>query len=304
MKNGVTPSTLQHRYELVDVFASEPLSGNPLAVFLDGDQVPERGLQAVAAELRLSETVFVDPDCSVSAERTMRIFTPGRELPFAGHPTLGTAHVLSMQQGAVEAGQELEWTLHQKAGPVAVKVWIEGPGRSTASLTLTRPPVFGPPPPPPGVVASALGLGAESVRSQRFASHGVPFLLVELADAAALERAALQHGPWREHLAGAWAPHLALFALEGDRLVRTRVFAPAAGIPEDPATGAAAAALAAHLADALGRPRLARTILQGPERERASRIAIEAEAPDGVVRAVRVAGSVVSVGRGVLELSW
>ncbi|HEX6038940.1 MAG TPA: PhzF family phenazine biosynthesis protein [Longimicrobium sp.] len=293
------------KYHTLDVFTDTVFGGNPLAVFPDADGIPPGMMQRIARELNLSETVFVQwsgapegTDCRV------RIFTPGTELPFAGHPTVGTACLLGLLG---RAGERV--VLGETVGPIPVEVRIQADQPSFAMFTAARVPELGPAPPPAEVVAQLLSLDPVDVGGSlgtAFVSSGVPFLVVSVRDRAALGRAHLDVLAWQRHLSDAWGPHVYVVTddAEGGTTLRARMFAPAMGIPEDPATGAAAAALAGLLArrDAVEDGTLRWVVEQGVEMGRPSRIHIEADVRGGSIAAVRVGGSAVRVSEGEMTL--
>lgn len=293
------------KFHTLDVFTDQVFGGNPLAVFPDADGIPPALMQRIARELNLSETVFVrweappeGTDCGV------RIFTPGTELPFAGHPTIGTAYLLSAL-GRVGA----RVVLGETVGPVPVEVGMEGGRPSFAMLTAARVPEMGPAPPPPDVVARVLSIGEGDLGGSlgtAFVSAGVPFLVVSVRDRAVLGRVHLDALAWQRHVRDAWGPHVYVVTDDaaGDAHVRARMFAPAMGIPEDPATGGAATALAGLLAarDADGDGTLRWIVEQGVEMGRPSRLQVEADVRGGSVAAVRVGGRAVLVSEGEMVL--
>ena len=296
------------RYQLLDVFTDRAFGGNQLAVFPDAPELETATMQAIARELNLSETVFVYPATDPAALRKLRIFTPGMELPFAGHPTIGTGLLLVELGIAAMAGTETTFALEEGVGLVPVAVRRDDAGLF-ATLTAARAPERGPTPPERSLIAALLQLdpadlevpGDEPVA----VSSGVPFLIVPIRTRAALGRATVDLDRWRRSFRDWWAPHVLLLCREPEDPaadVRVRMFAPAMGIVEDPATGAAAAALAGHLAwrepAATGSFRW--TIEQGIEMGRPSRIYIEADKEDGQVRPTRVGGRAVRIGEGSL----
>ncbi len=276
------------RYQVWDVFTDTPFAGNPLAVVLE--PVEEAVMQVVAVEFGFSETAFVLPPKAGGTAR-VRIFTPTREIPFAGHPVIGAALALA------DRGPEL--TLELGVGPVAVRV-----GRGRASLRNPTPLERGSEV-APGTVAACLGLDAGAVRTDTHgpirAGVGLPFVLVELTGADALAACACDLRAFRD--AGRRHPAATPFDIyayvrEGEA-VRARMFAPLDGIAEDPATGSAACALAALLAETLGRP-LTLDIRQGEAMGRPSRIEAGAEIEGGRSMATRLSGAGVKVMEGRL----
>jgi trans-2,3-dihydro-3-hydroxyanthranilate isomerase len=287
-----------------DVFTTEMFGGNPLAVFPDATNLDPRLMQAIARELNLSETVFVLPADDARHTRRLRIFTPGSELPFAGHPTVGTAFVLTAIGEVALDGAETRIVFEEGVGPIPVTVRSEKGQPSYCELTTARLPELGPPPPPIEDMAAALSLRPEDVRtdelSPRAASCGLPYLFVPLRDGDALTRARPNISAWERSLAGSWAPELYPFIETGGRGgadFQGRMFAPWVGIPEDPATGSAAAAMAGYLA--ASRPgrngTLKWVVAQGVEMGRPSRMHLECDRTDGRVTAVRVGGTSVMV---------
>ncbi|HYX91712.1 MAG TPA: PhzF family phenazine biosynthesis protein [Myxococcaceae bacterium] len=299
-------------YVTADVFTDRPFGGNPLAVFPDARGLPEALMQQVARELNLSETVFVLPPERPEHSRRLRIFTPAAELPFAGHPTVGTAAVLA-DIGVLGTPTDgpIEIVLEEKVGPVAVRVERRAGAPTAAVLTAPRRPERGPLSIDRPQIAKVLGLPAAALAEAPWApaaySAGVAFLFIPVRDAPALASATVDVGTWRDALANSWAPELYVLTMEDwqrGREIRARMFAPRMGNVEDPATGAAAAALPGFLASNQTLPdgRAQWTIRQGEEMGRASRIALEADIAAGRPTAVRVGGSSVMMSRGTLML--
>lgn len=287
-----------------DVFTTRRFGGNPLAVF---PRVPaglaDADMQAIAREMNLSETVFVMPSRSGDARaRRVRIFTPAAELPFAGHPTVGTAAML-VALGEIEADPRgrAELVLEEGVGPVPVAV-EHRPDRLWARLTSPKPPrQLGMAAPPRHAVATMLALDEADLDAEiaiEAWSSGPAFTLVPLASPAAVARARLDRTRWRQALGGGPAGNLYLFAETAHDRLHARMFAPALGIEEDPATGAAAVALAGLLAKRLtdGPHRI--EIAQGIEMGRPSHMELEIDMRGGAPSAVRLAGAVVPVSEG------
>lgn len=290
----------------LDVFAERRFAGNPLAVVGEAGALTTAAMQAVAAEFNLSETVFVTRLDEAAGRATIRIFTPRRELPFAGHPTIGTAILLASQGlGRVSEGRR-RLVLDELAGPVPVEVAEGGAGAGHATFVVPGTASVGAPL-DPALVAPVLGLDPADLAglAPRRAGHGVDFLMVELAGLAALGRARLGAvAMWPAALRSAGLENgVYLFTrATDDGSIRARMFAPFFGIPEDPATGAAAAALAGLLAttalpaDLDGSWR----IVQGVEMGRPSTIDVTATRRAGRLEQVTVAGSAVPVSEGRL----
>jgi trans-2,3-dihydro-3-hydroxyanthranilate isomerase len=286
------------RFVTCDVFTDRRFSGNQLAVVPEAEGLSATQMQAIAAEFNYSETTFVLPPDDPAHLARLRIFTPATELPFAGHPTIGTALALVRLGRAPERGEIL---LEEGAGSVRVRLT---PG--SAELTTPSPPEHGPALPAPALQA-LLGLGEGEVLSRDglpcVASAGLPFLLVELASREALAKAQLVGD-----LPDAGGKGIFLFTRQGTDAgfdLHARMFVPGLGVAEDPATGSAAAALAGFLA---GRPGLAEgwhgwSIAQGIEMGRPSRIEARALRQDGRVAEIRVGGQAVPVAEGMIEVS-
>ncbi|HWA17242.1 MAG TPA: PhzF family phenazine biosynthesis protein [Gemmatimonadales bacterium] len=294
------------RYHLLDVFTAVPFGGNQLAVFPDAPALEPALMQRIARELNLSETVFVLPPSSPSATHRMRIFTPGTELPFAGHPTLGTASLLA----SLQSGESANFILEQGAGPVPVRVTRTANGPWEAWMTAPRIPEVVGSPPSNDTLAAMLRVSPDDIltrdRGPTQLSAGVAFTFIPLRSAAVVSQAKLDSAQWQETLAGSIAPHVYCFAAEPERspqAVRSRMFAPAMGIEEDPATGGAAAALAGYLArHHTGTEATVRwSISQGAEVGRPSELLLEVDRSGGRISAVRVGGTSVLIGEGRLR---
>lgn len=297
----------RYRYYTSDVFTDRQFGGNPLAVFPDGDGLSSAEMQSIANEFNLSETVFVLPPENPAHARRLRIFTPAAELPFAGHPTVGTAVVLAAI-GEIEcAHAETVITLEEGVGPI--EVVIRKPGY--ARFSVAKLPEFGPPPPSPNEIAAALGIAEADLESQdnatRAASCGVPFLCVAIKQLETVRNLRIDPAACGAMLEHYWTQQLYVYTREaatqrGD--IHARMFAPELGVQEDPATGSAAAVLAGVLAAGEGSHTgtLSWVIEQGFEIDRPSFIEIEAVLENGEVSAVRVGGEAVLMSEGELIL--
>jgi trans-2,3-dihydro-3-hydroxyanthranilate isomerase len=303
-------------YVTLDVFTTTRFGGNPLAVVLDGRGLDDATMLAIAREFNYSETTFVLPPADADNTAQVRIFTPGGEVPFAGHPNVGTAWALA-QEGTLfgrTLGDEVRF--EEGAGLVPVTILRAGGAMVGTRLQAPRAPEIGPAF-DPALVAPAAGLAVADIATAAHppvsASVGLGFVCVEVATLAALGRARGDEAAL-ERLAiasGAEPGHLFMLYLytrdtgEEGRL-HARMFAAQIGVDEDPATGSAAGALGgllATLAARAGAPdgTLAWRIDQGVEMGRPSRIDVAADIAGGAVTRVTVAGSCVPVMRGVLE---
>ncbi len=307
---------MKYAFYTTDVFTDRIFGGNPLAVFPEAQGLTDALMQQIAREVNYSESVFVFPPDDAAHTRRLRIFTPGGELPFAGHPTLGAAHVLAAADAVPLTGDTTRIVFEEGVGPVAVTLTARDGAPDFAQLTAAQAPEFGPEPPGVEALAALLSLDVDDLSSDEFApqavSCGVPFLFVPVRDHEALGRIALQREAWNRTLSGFWAPHVyALVPADGDGPMRARMFAPAMDIEEDPATGAAASALAGYLGSRDGRAdgALRWVVEQGVEMGRPSRLHVEADKQGGRIVAVRVGGRSVLVSEGTMrvpgeEASW
>jgi trans-2,3-dihydro-3-hydroxyanthranilate isomerase len=290
---------------VVDVFTETPLAGNQLAVVLGANAIPVDVMQRVAREMNFSETTFVlSPDAPGHAAR-VRIFTPGTELPFAGHPTIGTAWVL-FNEGLVPGG-ELEFTLEEGVGPVPVRVERNS---NHMRLWMTHPKVtFGEVFAERAEIAGGLGLHERDLVPDiplQVASTGLGFLFVALKDARAVD-AAVSDETRLSRAFGERAPRpIFLFAAVGPDRLYSRMFgADASGIPEDPATGSASGPLGAFSVryGLISKHREVSIVSeQGTKMGRQSFIHIELEyaQDEDIPHRIEVGGSVVPVLSGTL----
>ncbi len=275
------------RYVVCDVFTSEPLAGNQVAVFTDAREIPEEKLQTLAKELNLSETTFIYPP-RADGHVFMRIFTPAVELPFAGHPTLGTAFVLAAPL------QLIEIRIETGRGTIPVQLEREGPRIVFGRMAQPLPSIA------PFARAEELlaVLGVESQLPVELYDNGVPHVFVALASEA--EVAALQPDIQRLSDFGA----VGINCIAGDGLHwKSRMFGPGLGMAEDPATGSAAGPLALHLARH-GRIAFGDEIeiVQGVEIGRPSKLFARVDGSAEAVERIDVGGSAVVVARGEFRL--
>jgi trans-2,3-dihydro-3-hydroxyanthranilate isomerase len=275
------------RYVICDVFTNRPLAGNQLAVFTDARGIPEEKLQPLAREMNFSETTFVYPP-NGDGHVFMRIFTPSAEIPFAGHPTLGTAFVLA---GPL---QLVELQIETLQGTVPVRVEREGArivfGRMQQPLPTIEP--F------ERVDELLAALGVESQLPVELYDNGLRHVYVALGSTG--EVAALE--PDMQRLGALGAYNISCFAGEGLSW-KTRMFAPGLAVPEDPATGSAAGPLALHLARH-GRIAFGDEIeiSQGAEIGRPSTLYARVDGTADAVERIEVGGSAVIVARGEFSL--
>ncbi len=300
---------MSRRYAVLDVFTDRPLAGNQLAVVLDSAGLGDARMQAIAAEFNLSETVFVFPAAKPVHSAAIRIFTPARELPFAGHPTVGTAVLLGLERAASGIGNgQMVLVLEEKVGPVRCGVTLRSDDLGHAIFDLPILPAEGAAPPDKDALAAALGLmsgeiGFENHQATIF-DAGVSYTFVPVRDLAAIGKAKANHSAWRAAF-GQGGPAF-LYCREVTESVRSfhaRMFAPELGITEDPATGSAVAALAGVIAKFDQPPGGGHryVIEQGFEMGRPSLIGLEIDMDGGAVAAARIGGEAVVVARGTFN---
>lgn len=303
---------MRRRYFILDVFTRRPLSGNPLAVVMDCDGLDAALMQKIAAEFNLSETVFVLAAQERTSTARLRIFTPRAEVPFAGHPTIGTAMLLaSLETPYLSASGESCIILEEEACTVTCLVRHAPDEVAHASFTLPHLPVETGPAPDPDRIAAALTLAEEDIG---FASHrpsifsaGLPFAFVPVAGLATLARAQPDPVVFDKVFSGLEAA--ATYLYTGDTLnpahaFHARMFAPGLGIAEDPATGSAAAAMAGVVM-AFERPEDGRrtfVIEQGYEMGRPSLMTLDLDIEAGMLKAAGIGGHAVIIAEGMLDL--
>jgi len=298
---------VKYRYYICDVFTETRFGGNQLAVLPEANGLSSEQMQQIAREFNFSETTFVFP-AKAGHTRHVRIFTPARELPFAGHPNVGTAFVLASigEFGAIKS--PLSITFEEEAGLVSVTVQ-ESAGR-IASCELTAPQslAFGKTL-PVQVVAAAVSIDDKDVVTKthdpQVASVGLGFIMVELKDRSVLERARINMNGFEGLAAQGVMPDVYLYTRASDGFdIRARMFAPLSGVPEDPATGSANCALAGLLAHYSPQRTgsFAWRIAQGVEMGRPSTLIARAEKVDGVVETTRIGGAAVLVSDGMIYL--
>ena len=299
---------MRRAFYTLDVFTETPLAGNPLAVVLDSQGLDDGRMQSIAREFNLSETVFVSEPKNPVNTAAVRIFTPARELPFAGHPTVGTAVLLAhLRAPELLQSEDLRIVLEEKVGDV-VCVARHRAGRAKAAyFTVPRAPERMSEPPSKASLAADLGLDVEDIG---FDAHepvvmgaGTANLFVPLKSLATMGRARPDRRHWGEN----GGPCLYLYTRESVHAgsdFHARMFAAGWGVYEDPATGSAAAAFAGVMM-AFEKPRDGEhvvTIEQGVEMGRPSFISVGLDVEDGVLRSATIGGSAVIVCEGTIDL--
>jgi trans-2,3-dihydro-3-hydroxyanthranilate isomerase len=296
------------RFVTLDVFTQTRLAGNPLAVVIDADGLEQPRMQAVAREFNLPETVFVLQPGNQEHRARLRIFTPAAELPFAGHPTVGTAVLLGCMTGS---GNTREFVLEESIGLVRCHVTSHGHGGGHASFAIPRLPEETEAAPDRGTIAGALGLSEDDIGSGNFQpscwSAGVPFTFVPVASLAAIARAQPRIPNFESAFGGSSPAKAYLFCTETndpENNFHARMFAPGMGVPEDPATGSAAAAFAGLISSAggLSDGNHKLRIEQGYEMGRPSLIELGLECSRGTLRNVTIGGHAVVMSEGTIEV--
>jgi trans-2,3-dihydro-3-hydroxyanthranilate isomerase len=294
-------------YHLVDVFTNQPFGGNQLAVFTNGRGLTAETMQRIAKELNLSETTFVLPPEDTANDWKVRIFTPATELPTAGHPTVGTAYILAREDlvGVSEAHPTIK--LEEKVGVIPVTfqfkdgapalIQMQQPLSKFASEFTDR-----------ALIAELLSLTTADLAETPIqeVSSGVPFCFIPVKNMEAIQRIKFRPDIWDQKLRQQYGQFF-VFTLETTyptSSVHSRMFGPALGIPEDPATGIASGPLGCYLVKyGLVKGNPAQIISeQGFEMGRPSYIHIEIGQADGAINFVGVGGECVYMGEGSLEI--
>jgi trans-2,3-dihydro-3-hydroxyanthranilate isomerase len=297
---------MPRRFVTLDVFTSRRLTGNPLAVVLDSDGLDTAAMQAIAREFNLPETVFVLPPSDPSARARLRIFTPAREIAFAGHPTVGTAVLL----GALQGDGAAELVLEEGVGPVRCVVERIDDERGRARFDVPQQPAAGDEIGDAADMAAALSLTLDDLGCDGFVpatwSAGNPVTFVPVRGLDAVERAAIDSARWEAGFPANERPIAYVFCretVEAGHHFHARMFAPAFGVREDPATGSAAAALAGMLArdGKLPNGQHRFVIEQGYEMGRPSLMHLELIMRAGILDAASVGGDAVRILQGTIE---
>lgn len=295
---------MSRRFATLDVFTDAPLAGNPLAVVLDAEGLDTAAMQAIAREFNLSETVFVLAPAEARHRARLRIFTPTRELPFAGHPTVGTAVLLALRDARSGIADAVAFGLEEEIGVVPCVVEA-GADRGRARFKLPVLPRYLGEPEEAAALAAALGLAADAIGFGRHrpSRHGAgpSFTFLPVASAERLDALSPLGVP------AGFAEGLYLYAPDPEGLgqrYRARMFAPRLGMPEDPATGSAAAAFAGVLMqfEPLGEGTHDVAIRQGEAMGRPSAIDLQMVVEAGALRSVEIGGGAVLVSEGSLHV--
>jgi trans-2,3-dihydro-3-hydroxyanthranilate isomerase len=298
-----------YRYLHYDVFTDAPFEGNQLAVFPEPAGLSTEEMQTITREMNFSECTFIFPSEAPGTNVRMRIFTPGEELPMAGHPTIGSTFALA-KEGVIKAGQA-DFVFGLNVGPTPVSLQWKGAALDFAWMT-QKNPEFGGEISDRAAFARAIGVDAKDLGATppRLVSCGTPFLFAALASRAAVDSVSLDVKAYAAACQAAGLKALPLFifttdrpASAGDEVIYSRMLAPGFGITEDPATGGASGPLGCYLFKYRLVPREALTrfvSLQGVKMRRPSRIHISIDAQGEEITRVRVGGRSVLIGDGRL----
>jgi trans-2,3-dihydro-3-hydroxyanthranilate isomerase len=301
-----------YRYFICDVFTDRRFSGNQLAVLPEAGGLSDEQMQQIAREFNFSETTFVFPP-EAGHTRKVRIFTPTLEVPFAGHPNIGTAFALATAGEFGAIGAPITVTFEEQAGlvPITIRkdegkpIWCElaAPQRLSLGKTVSAQSL-----------ASAVSLAPDDVVTRRHlpqvASVGLPFLIAELKDRAALKCARSNMNGIDALVASGVTPDIHLYIHSADEFdIRARMFAPLDGVPEDPATGSANCALVGLLShySEVTDGSFSWRIAQGVEMGRPSLLEAGTEKRNGIVVSIRIGGACVLVSEGLIhvqEAAW
>ncbi len=304
---------MRYKFYTADVFTDKIFGGNPLAVFPQAQGLNPQQMQQVAKEFNYSETVFVFPSQTPQATRQLRIFTPRAELPFAGHPTVGTAYILGAIGDIPLQGEVTTVIFAEGVGLVPVKIYAKAGKPCSSELTAAQMPEFSLDVPSISDLAVMLSLNPsdflDGKNLPQAVSCGVPFLLLPLRTREVLGRIRLRREIWQSLLESAWASSVYVFCYQSiqagsDLQLAARMFAPGLGIAEDPATGSAATALAGYLGirHSLSDGKLRWVVEQGVEMGRPSLLQVEADKKKGIITEIRVGGASVLVSEGTMEI--
>ncbi|MFN5515180.1 MAG: PhzF family phenazine biosynthesis protein [Cyanobacteriota bacterium] len=305
---------MQYAFYTVDVFTDQIFGGNPLAVFPEAEGLTDAQMQRIATEFHYSETVFVFPPKTATGHYRLRIFTPYKEVNFAGHPTIGAAYLLSAIGKHPLTDPKTYIIFEEGVGLVRVALYSQNGHPYQAALKVSQLPKQGPEPLSNHIIADILSLKSTNIRDDQYFvqsfSCGIPFLIVPVTNSEVLAKVKVRYDLWDKFLSHHWASSIFLVTWDfpqtnplGPIDIHARMFAPGLGIAEDPATGSAVAALGGYLSD-----RLEPTgtwnwkVEQGLEMGRPSLLELRVSKTRGAITAVEVAGSSIIVSQGVMEV--
>ena len=298
---------MQYKYFICDVFTHQRFEGNQLAVFPDAQGLSELQMQAIAKEFNFSETTFVFPP-EYGQTRKVRIFTPTTEVPFAGHPNIGTAFALANEGLFGDIKETVEVIFEEKAGLVPVTITLDSSNQIWCELSAPEPLTIGDSM-PAGMVAKTLSLNEVDIvtntHSPEVASVGLPFLFVEIASLSALQTAQINTSELDKLIKKKVPSYIHLYCRKVEGFdIRARMFAPLDGVFEDPATGSANCALIALLThyDSGSDSDCKWKISQGTEIGRPSVLYGRTQKRNGEITGVWIGGNSVLVSKGILHV--
>lgn len=297
------------KFYTLDVFTNQPFSGNQLAVFPhNSEELSSEMMEKIAKEFNFSETVFVFPPSNPQANFDVRIFTPGGEIPFAGHPIIGTAFLLAYLTIVDLTDDTTEIIFHVGVGNVPVTIYRKYNEVIATELIAPNPPEFFTDIPSKSALAEVLSL-SETDLSDKYTpqavSCGLPFLIIPLNSLSALSKAQINLTSWQKTLSNHIAPHVYPCYQVDEFQWRVRMFAPSLNITEDPATGSAATAFAAYLAtyQPAKNGNWQWLIEQGFEINRPSKIIAIASKKENQITQIKVRGESVIITEGILVIN-
>ncbi len=300
------------RYHLIDVFTNQPFGGNQLAVFTNGRGVDSVLMQKIAAELNLSETTFVLPPQDDANDFRVRIFTPATEMPIAGHPSVGTAFVLAREQMIDTSGPQQTILFEEGVGVIPMELELQA--GQPDFIRMTQPlPEFGSIFADHKTIAQLLSINPAGIDANyplQVVSCGVPFLFVPIKDLATIRQIKVRQDVWEAILKDYETPHIFVFTQETETeegTVHSRMFAPALGIAEDPATGVASGPLGSYLVQyglvSTSNGQVHILSEQGFEINRPSFIYIDITQQNNQITNVSIKGQCVAIGEGEIVVS-
>ena len=300
----------QYRFVTCDVFTTTRFGGNQLAVLPDARGLTDAEMAAIAREFNYSETTFVLPPENPVHARFVRIFTPGGELTFAGHPTVGTAHALAVLGEIKLEGPETHIVLEEKVGPIPVTIRATEGRPTHCQFAVAKLPEVVARMPSRDVLAGVLSIDEDDILEGDWPalvmSCGTPFGFVPVRNRAVVAKSRINGDMHQRHLMGTPGEMVMIFAMDPENPahhVRARMYAPGINIAEDPATGSACAALGGYLGVRAPKDGNLRWIVeQGFEMGRPSLIELEADRSGGRITGVRVGGATVMVSEGKITV--
>lgn len=308
----------QYNFYTVDVFTEKIFGGNPLVVFPNAEGLKGKQMQQIAQEFNVSETVFVLPPTQGENDRRLRIFTPKTEIPFAGHPTIGTAYLLTTIDEISLKNEVTILNFEEGVGTISVTVKSQLGKSNYCEMMVTQPPHFDQAFAPSEDLAQMLSLKYSDLLTGEHCqgvSCGLPFLFIPLISVNALQKAKLNLNIWQKLLSNISANNVYIFTHSSEltedilcspktHLWRSRMFAPALGVEEDPATGSAASAFGAYLAirNHLPSGTFRWIIEQGFEMGRPSLLQLETKKEQDQITEIKVGGNSVLVSQGLMNI--